>query len=79
MQDWLDALARMEKDQPDGVTIREFSENTGMRDKRAQEVMRQLIAGKLAVCAGRRKTLAIDGTMRPTPVYKLLSRRKQNV
>lgn len=76
MQAWLEALTRLQAKEPDGVTLREFAEETGMGESRARAVFRQLIAGKLAVCNGLRKVLAIDGTLRPVPVYKLLPKRK---
>ena len=56
---------------PDGITCAEIASITGKHDQGARKLVADLIKqGKLEF-AGRGKRQAIDGTMRPVPLYRV--------
>ena len=76
-EEWLAELdAAMNSAGDDGVTITEISDATGHCSSWISKRLRKLIAdGRIAV--GRARRQAIDGIMRPVPVYRWVTKHAE--
>ena len=59
----------------DGLTCRELREYWKCSGDKAHELLRKLLAAGMVI-AGRAVRPAIDGIMRPTPVYRFVKKSK---
>ena len=65
-------IERLNRNTPEGFTVREMSENTRRPAKWCREKLRDLIAAGKAECVGISKREDIAGRPNPTPVYRLI-------
>lgn len=69
LDDLLREIGRLERKNPEGWTIQEMSDHTGLSTNLCRDRMRRLINAGKAFCNGRKMVMAIDGTERYAPVY----------
>jgi len=74
--EWLDELERIiherEKAEDGTFTSREMAKALGINQKRAQELIREMVEQGRVAFAGRRRTCRIDGVPTFVPTYRVI-------
>jgi len=72
----LEALASAQREQPDGQTVTEMAEATGVNRRKVLDALRVIQKeGRLQVRQAHR--IGINGRAQPVPVYTILPRKKR--
>lgn len=72
MDDVIREIQRLNAENPEGWTIADMCASTGWYEDKCRIHVKQLIRANRARCNGKARRIAIDGAMRPVPVYVLI-------
>ena len=70
VEEWLAELERITRNEPEGMTVAEIADATGIAARKLRDRIRVGIKSGACRCVGRKSVTSIDGRVMPSPAYQ---------